>query len=699
MSFDFDTLIRSGRGLASAMLSDVVDEVVAAAPSPLAAAWRLWAHGEALLRDDDYMRARRWMAQAAEAASTADRNGGELWCAEHATSFGHVELMLGEPGSAVAWNEEALHHWEEVQTLLSGDPATAAEPLGLQVERMWESLALAEQVAWASNAPIQLMLAWTNRYASRRHECVFRLLTALAEAHDPLRATAVVDQHVAWMQPRIQAKGQRPWLYDTRMKLGDVHSAVGAHREAAGEYDRAAALLGEVDQADHDALERLAYARFNAANELTKAGETADAVRHFHRVRSIFQQLGDTDAILRVDHALLRERWKSGIHAGLDTELRELLERYEALLSTSLPEDPVTPTRRENMAQAQRLLLSIVTARARKEGANPTEVIELLDELRKSQVSRAGDRIGEWKAFVPGVMEVVTRRAVGLSDTCVLVIEGSVGSVTLVAIGRPAGTTELTTVAAEGGDSLLTAAQALLQAARDTADALVTGSLPLRSSASQRMRALAHAVWREIPINIAELVRRCRTLVFVPDIRTGLDELPIELVHNGQGWLGLEHRVVRAPSPSHVSNILAPNAVPSGSDASAYILRAEDPAELGQLLTADHDAARAQRAIAVLLGLTTTLDNAPQVEDALAHLQAGHQSCTTSVTVPPETLVRHSSSAVTSGSIHVRSLASCGTGRHSSFSAVVWPGVLGTSGAETRLGSVCHCWRKVRRAS
>jgi tetratricopeptide (TPR) repeat protein len=623
MSFDFDAVIGPGGGLAAAILSDTEDDVVAASSSPRVAAWRLWARGEALRRDDAYRRARPWLVRAGNVAASADRGGGELWRAEHATSLGHVELVLGEPGAAVAWSEAALRGWEQVQALLSGDPAMAVEPLVLQVTDMWEALAALGEAGRAAASPAALMLGWTKRYVERRHDCVFRLLTALAEAHDPGRASEVADQHIAWMQPRITPDGQHPWLYDLRMKLGDVHSATGDHRQAAREYDRAAALFGDADRHDHDGLERAAYARFNAANELARAGERADAERRYRSVRTTFQELEDNDAVLRVDHALLSERRNTGESAGLLAELRELIERYKALLAESRPDDPLTPVRRENMAQAQRLLLSTM-ARAGDEEGGAKSVLGTLDALREARAGAPGYDREEWRTFVPGVMEVVTRRAARLSDTCILVVEGGVGNVVFVAVGKPAGASQLTTVVEEAGVGLFAAAEALIQSARDTSDALIAESLPLRSGASERMRGLASAVWREIPPSIADLVRRCSTLVFTPDIRTGLDELPLELVHTGDGWLGLDHRIVRAPSPSHVADILAPNAVPPAPDASAYVLRAEDPAELGQLLNADQDAARAARAMG-LLGLTARLAKAPAVDDALAELEAGHR--------------------------------------------------------------------------
>jgi CHAT domain len=491
---------------------------------------------------------------------------------------------------------------------------------------MWEALAPDDWPERASASPVELMLAWVGqRYTRLRHECVFHLLGALAAAQDPDRAHAVASEHAAWVNRAIQPPGQPPFLYDLKMKLGDVESAAGRHEAAAREYDRAAAFYARATIAAPADFERLAYARFNAANELARSGRLDEATTSFRAVRSAFQELSDVDAVLRVDHSLLFARWQFGGHEGIDPDLNELTDRYQVLLADSADRDPMTPVRRENLAQAQRLLLSVVAARVADSREDAALVVRVIDELREREPARRKDIDGERAPFLPTVSDVLLRRLSRLPDTCVLLAEGGVDCVVLVAIGRPAGAAELTTRVALAGAEMLSCVETLIGAARDTGDALIAESLPLRSPASDRLRATAQRLWTELPPDVRQLIESCTTVFYSPSIRTGLDELPIELVHTGDDWLGLTHRVVRAPSPAHLAHILAPNAVPRALQPSAYVLRAEDPAELGELLNADADAARTKRVLAAVLGLAATLQDAPTAEEALAQLDAGHR--------------------------------------------------------------------------
>jgi hypothetical protein len=133
VTFDFEELLGRGAGLAAALLSDRPDEVRAQAGSARVAGWRLWARGDALRRADEPRRALRWLREAADAVAAPDLRPSDVWRAEHAASVGHVQLLLGEPGTALSWLDEALARCRRLQELLSSDPATADEPLVVQV--------------------------------------------------------------------------------------------------------------------------------------------------------------------------------------------------------------------------------------------------------------------------------------------------------------------------------------------------------------------------------------------------------------------------------------------------------------------------------------------------------------------------------------------------------------------------------------
>ena len=101
------------------------------------------------------------------------------------------------------------------------------------------------------------------------------------------------------------------------------------------------------------------------------------------------------------------------------------------------------------------------------------------------------------------------------------------------------------------------------------------------------------------------------------DNQTELDELPVELFHDGTSYLGLRADVVRAPALRDLNILLGDNCTNAASTGSALVVRAED-----DLSEADDETQAVAQSLE-RLGLTPGVRPAPDTSALLDELSSG----------------------------------------------------------------------------
>ena len=116
----------------------------------------------------------------------------------------------------------------------------------------------------------------------------------------------------------------------------------------------------------------------------------------------------------------------------------------------------------------------------------------------------------------------------------------------------------------------------LLLQHREVVDRLGERSLPVRSEPSDTFVAVCQQAWRTLGTEIHERIAASDPLMICLDSQTELDEFPVELLHDGQEYLGIGKDVIRAPSLKDLNLLLCENRTNADPVGLAIILRADD---------------------------------------------------------------------------------------------------------------------------
>ncbi|KAB7845065.1 tetratricopeptide repeat protein [Streptomyces mobaraensis] len=271
--------------------------------------------GELALEAGDPARAAGWFGRAVELTDAADL----AWYAPEArVGLARAAMACGDPETAVAAARSALEHGAEsmedahaarVHVLLS-EALTATDRHGPAVEHALEAAHWADQAgesatlgAWA-----RLTLGGALHRLGRADEAASVLETALPDLEQG------------------HGDGQ---VVQARWWLGECLAALGDHREAAGQFLRAASVAQHwEDQRDHAVLAHM------AADCLGRAGRDDEAERAYERAEALWRGLERPEAYVRV----LRARaWLAARREdGGPARARELMAEAERACAAAL---------------------------------------------------------------------------------------------------------------------------------------------------------------------------------------------------------------------------------------------------------------------------------------------------------------------------------------------------------------------------
>jgi tetratricopeptide (TPR) repeat protein len=562
----------------------------------------------------------RWVESAAEARQSLDAR--RLASAEFHSLAGLVLHEVGEIGEAIPHLSEASRRWEEIAEAMGSLQITGGPSLMDEVLDQYEGLGGASDGSQLDDPQrVAMMEAWLqDRFVAGRHQVERARVVALGTAFGLGASEEAAHAWEARLEQSVTPPSRSFFLQGLWMDLGNVAQANGEFEAAANHFERARELVEPID--DQHRLQQL-YIEFNRANALAQAGSD-EAEASFAGLEQKFRELGDYSAALRCEHAQIYQAWRRGDQTA-EQRLRENLYQQERMIGETQDAENLHRYK-ENLEKGYVVLLSILAQQTdRERDGRLREVLRLVAALREPAVLARLARFEE-----PGAArgieaaDALGERLRHLREAVLLIVESGDDGLVWIAVqggeGALADRVAIEQVPVADAQALID----LLRRAEAESDAVSAGAISPTGTDGEALVVAAKQAWLSVPASIRDLVSSSDTVLYSPSAFGVVDQLPLELLHTGQSWLGLSHVIARFPSISHLERALAPNAAPRSLGRGAFVARAQDPADLGRLKAGDNDARRVHRALGIL-GLKSQLAFSPSSRDFLNACGGGNQ--------------------------------------------------------------------------
>jgi tetratricopeptide (TPR) repeat protein len=476
----------------------------------------------------------------------------------------------------------------------------------------------------------QLSLAWIrDRPIFNLHNSTDQIFRACRELKISLPALEVVAELRKSYSARTD-KGEllpeetAPLVASLLQQVANLHDELQNPQFALEAFGEARSLLAALDP--ESTGEQLREIDFDIANQLAKAGRHTEAISEFQRLAEAFSAANEEEPYWRARHSILVSRWKLRAEPRtINEDLEELLIRYEDILARSSSWKDGNHTR-QNLNVANDLWISVHAVRLDSALSKEHFLYQIFS-------NREGETSAHtlWNKAVNATAtpEILTHMSVltsRLADETgkLLVLSFESGVDELFAVTLRSGTMSLSErFEVERLDSAcIEALTTAVLARRDATESIASGAIAMTASASLTFQANCRNLWNTLPQRTRELLSDASTIFFVPPPRGGLDEVPLELAHTGEEFLGLQKIIVRASSWRQLADSFARNRVDSTGFGRFAIVRGGDVPQFGELRMADAEvaavAARATKAFENVEKLTS-----PSSVDLLETLNKG----------------------------------------------------------------------------
>src|SRR5688500_3474981 len=326
-------------------------------------------------------------------------------------------------------------------------------------------------------------------------------------------------------------------------------------------------------------------------------GRYAEATPHYERALESFVRLDATEPALRARHALLVNRFKAGDddRAALRREVEEITVEYESL------DDDAGGAVRQNLDSAYRLWLTLAAPDTRDDARLTHRFLGQLYALREGLGTFARDwERGPAHATTEVILSevaVLGARLGRLESAVLLVLESGVDSVVLTTIRSGEEPLAERVRTAVGGEELGGALESLVQRYREATEDLIQRTLPVKSEPSEELMAACQAAWDALPEEIRDAVAEADTVFVMPSNAGNMDEVPVELIHDGEVFLGTRASVVRVSSLKQLVASLGENRVSVAWYATSVVVHAGEVVARGTLPNAGAEAEVVSKAL------------------------------------------------------------------------------------------------------
>jgi hypothetical protein len=553
---------------------------------PAVRAWRAWAEAQGAFERGELGEASRWLRSA---ESWAPQPADDVLRGEMALLWARILNQADEPRRAMPYAQQAWACWftlaRNALLALNGD----------SLPSLLEALTYPERFQLPTP---QLFMEWLNDRASPNlHYSARQVFEACRGVHNGAPALALAEELRAWYRSTSQAGGLpaeqvAPLVAMLLRDVANLHDALGEPQAALDGFLEARALLqspGVV--AEPTELRQL---DFNIGNQRAKLGQHEQAIAAFEQTAKAFDQAGEEEPALRARHAALVSRWSMGENPkNLLPPLEELLRGYERLINEG-DEPRQESAAAQNLRQGNRLWLSL-TSRALGEGIALEHFLHQVFATREGSTrAHTGWHQAAAQRQAPRVLDqmsvLLARLAHEDGGLLVLSLESGVNEVLAVTlVGGPMPLPKRLVVERFSPDCV-EALQVLIGQRRDATLAIASRAIVTTAKPDAAFAGACSALWQALPPQTRERLDAAETVYFLPEPGGALDEIPLEMVHDGQEHLGLRKPIVRTASWQQMARALAPNHVDRLASGRFAVVRGADVPGLGQLQKADEEA-------------------------------------------------------------------------------------------------------------
>jgi len=619
-----DRELKSRHEFDAALLRPDPAAVVKANP-PRKARWTLWAHGAAGLLAGDKNRAGVWLQACSDLLSSGEHQSDQLWVAEVFSALSELSLLDGEYYDALARSQSVCQLWRVIETSLStrtaktGSSKSDKVSVGAKEYIDGKVSELMEKQAGGLRDPVREMVL---------ERALGQFLFALKIA---LRANEYARQYnpgllqVAreFMNEHAQMITQES-RYEIFIAFGNQASAAGAVKESLEWFDRAVNLYYQNCRDEND-LSRLVQALFNKAGALARLEEYDEALQIYRMIQGDFERVGNYEAELRIDYAILHTRYKKGERQELEGELRKLMAEYQRLFKHAADEH--RPIDKRNFEVVKSLLLTLIVSKPHSAEVF-LEAVTLTNRgsteqsnevvLRYQERQRGG--FTHWRDISP--VELSDAHLACRPDTTMLMFESGVDC--LLVFVLQGGTTPLANRCrcATLGPEFTSAFVALLRATDEENTRILQHRTAPRGPVAEDISGAGGEIWQHLPQEVRAIIQSSKRLLVVLSPFGNLSEFPVDLILSEEGWLGLTHAISNANSLESLIALLADNGTPRQLSSTALVVRAGDPEGMAPLEHSQDEAEDVVR-YAEALGLAAKAEQAPDPEHLIEDLAAG----------------------------------------------------------------------------
>lgn len=610
----FETLLgrfreRPGMGLETRSLEAFQEQ----AGPPHRKAWRAWAEAERALHLSAPRLALGWLAAAQDASP--DPSDIPLR-AELASAETRGWLLLDEPRDALGPARVAWQGW----LALARDPQT-----DLIVPSVRELLSvLSEPHAPPELADEEVLHAWLLDRFTRQFDSAPRtLLGVYADLGHLSGARTVAREYLGWVDGNVAPTFGRlseALVAGFLLALGNVYDRCGDPAKALDAFqDGLKRLEGAPELAEIDA--KRAQLHFNSANQLGAMGRHREALGSFQEVeRAMSEMESPGEALLRARFGVVISEFHVGQREGLVERLIDLATEYERTVADA-PSGPADLAARQGRDRVYRLWLRLSAEDLDLE--DPRETLLFFNQLFALK-EEEGKLTRLWRAArerpdaaLHGEVSVLMDRLDQRGDATLLVVEQAAGALIVASLGPGGGHwSSRITVQVLGRDDAGTLAD-LIRAQRTVVDRMAAGEARVDAEPDTEFVDSCRRAWDVLDPGVREAIDAAATVLVTLDNQTQLDELPVELLHDGTTYLGLRTDVVRAVSLNDLNTLLGENRTNAASPRSAVIVRSDDDLSEGEAEV------RAVTEHLARMELEVTVQAAPDSRELLARLGSG----------------------------------------------------------------------------
>jgi hypothetical protein len=543
-----------------------------AAPTAITA-WTSWCEAERAMRAEQPTLALAWL----DIGWVHLAGSGDALCRlELVTLEARAWAGIDEPRRAYGVARASCQGWREVLTEI-GVPAILASVRDMLA-------ALSRPHPPAAIEDIALLTAWNeDRFAPALGGTTRQLIGLCGDLGTTDEAEKVAEDYAEWNAANARRLGASPEI--NAHELASLDLALGDAFDRNGQRDRAL----EIFQRGLAAAQRLQPSRgldglkaqleFNIAGQIARQGRHAEAEAEYARSCQHMTALGWDEPALRARYAELFERWKQGRRDDLTEPVLKVAEDYERILAAT------TSVRAEKEARqgldlAYRLLLRLRIDSFDASDPVDAQLLMILIFVLKEEEGKYV-RICRQVAAEPGrtihsEITVLAERLARRPDSALLIVEQVPEALLFVTLRSGSGpwhrSLHLTLIPeVEAG-----AVSELITRHVGEVSALSNREIPVVSAPDPAFLASCQAVWSLLTPECKRDLSGLGNLFLTVDYRTDIDQLPVDLLHDGETFLGLRTCVSHFPSLRDMAFVLGENRINAAPTGKALIVRAED---------------------------------------------------------------------------------------------------------------------------